>query len=94
MIHDRLQYFLDDFWNFEHFVKIWTRRPSNYYQNASTSTQKYGDIKEHIIFVNLGLNIFEKDKSKFRAPFLFWNLSISFYITFYEDEDRKMITIG
>ena len=26
MIPDRLQYFLNDFWNFEHFVKIWTQR--------------------------------------------------------------------
>ena len=34
-----MQYFLDDFWNFEHFVNIWTRRPPNYYQNASNNTR-------------------------------------------------------
>ena len=37
MIPDRLQYFLDDFWNFENFTKsdpingqIWTRGPRIY----------------------------------------------------------------
>ena len=25
MIHDRLQYFLDDFWNFAKLIKKWTR---------------------------------------------------------------------
>ena len=29
-----MQYFLDDFGNFEHFVKIWTRGPPNYYQKC------------------------------------------------------------
>ena len=53
-----MQYFLDDFGNFENLVKIWTRRPPNYYQNASTNTKKCGDILEHIIFVNLGTNKF------------------------------------
>ena len=37
---DLLQYFLDDFWNFEHVVKIWTRIPPNYYQNASKNTRQ------------------------------------------------------
>ena len=27
--------FLNDFGNFEHLVKIWTRRPPNFYQNVS-----------------------------------------------------------
>ena len=44
MIPDRFRYFLDDFWNSEHLVKIWTRRPPNYYQNASQNTRKYGII--------------------------------------------------
>ena len=39
-----LQYFLDDFGNFEKFVKIWTRIPPNYYQHASKKTRKYGII--------------------------------------------------
>ena len=46
---DLLQYFLDDFGNFENYVKIWTRRPPHYYQNASTNTNKnYGIILEKI----------------------------------------------
>ena len=40
MIPDRLQYFLDDFWNFENFVNIWTRNPPNYYQHALNNTRK------------------------------------------------------
>jgi hypothetical protein len=41
-----LGYFLDDSGNFENFVKIWTRSPPNYYQNASKNTRKYGIILE------------------------------------------------
>ena len=52
---DLLQYFLNDFGNFESFVKIWTRGPPNYYQNASANTRNYGSILENIMFVNLGL---------------------------------------
>ena len=39
-----LQYFLDDFWNFVNLVKIWTRRPTNYYQITPKYTRK---IWEH-----------------------------------------------
>ena len=46
MILDRLQYFYDDFWNFEHLAKVWTCRPPNSYQYASTNTKTYGVIHE------------------------------------------------
>ena len=40
-----MQYFLDDFWNFQNFVKIWTRWPPNYYQNAlNESRQNWNDL--------------------------------------------------
>ena len=58
-----MQYFLDDFGNFENFVKIWTHRPPNYYKNASKNTRKYGITLGNIIYVNMGLNkmnIFDK----------------------------------
>ena len=35
---------LDDLGNFENLVKIWTRRPPNYYQHASTNARKYGIV--------------------------------------------------
>ena len=38
--------FLDNSGNFENLVKIWTRGPPNYYQNASNNTRKYGIILE------------------------------------------------
>ena len=54
-------YFLDASGNFEHFVKIWSRNPSNYYQNASTNTRKIMESSwKNIIFVNMGLTKFRK----------------------------------
>ena len=50
-----LGYFLDDSGNFENFVKIWTRIPPNYYQNASKNTRKIMESSwKNIIYVNLG----------------------------------------
>ena len=43
MIPDRLQY-LNEFWNFENFAKIWTRRPPNYHQNTFKHTRNYDNI--------------------------------------------------
>ena len=43
-IPDRFHYFLDDFWNFQNFVKIWTRNPPNYCQFTLKNTRK---IWEH-----------------------------------------------
>ena len=60
MVPDRLQYFLDDYWNFDNFVKILTRRPPNYYPNAFTNARKYGNILDNITFVNMGTTQFEK----------------------------------
>ena len=48
-------YFLDDFGNFENFVKIWTRRPPDYHQNASKNTRNIMDSSlKNNIFVNMG----------------------------------------
>ena len=58
MIPDRLQFFLNDFWNFEKLVKICARGPPNYYQNAFNNARNMGTSWKHIIFVNLGLNKF------------------------------------
>ena len=55
MIPDRLGYFLDDFGNFENLVKNWTRRPTNYYRNASQIQENMGTSWTNIIVVNLGL---------------------------------------
>ena len=50
MIPDRFQYFLDDFWNFENVVKIWTRKPPNNYQQGFKNTRKYENIIEQYYF--------------------------------------------
>ena len=47
---DIFQYFLDDFWDFDIFDKIWTRRPPNDYQNTSENTRKYGNIFKKYYF--------------------------------------------
>ena len=40
---DLFQYFLDDFGNFENFVKMWARRPLNYYRRpGDPETSKCG----------------------------------------------------
>ena len=50
------QYFLNDLGNFENLVQIWTRRPPNHYQNASTNTRQImKSFWKNIIFANLGL---------------------------------------
>ena len=43
MIPDGFQYFFDDFWNFQNFVKIWTRNPPNYCQFTLKNTRKILD---------------------------------------------------
>ena len=77
---DLLQYFLNDFWNFEMFDQIWTRRPSSYYKNASRNQSKYGNILGNIIVVNMAtkkmgtLNVLS-------TSFLFWKYE---YLSFHE----------
>ena len=39
--------------NFEHLVKIWTRGPPNYYQNASTNTRKIWSHLGQILFMSI-----------------------------------------
>ena len=54
-------YFLDDSGNFENFVKIWSRNPPDYHQNASKNTRKIMESSwKNIIFVNLGHQKFRK----------------------------------
>ena len=50
---DILQYFLDDFGNFEIFVKIWTRSPPNYLQITLKLQEKYWNIIGKYGFENL-----------------------------------------
>ena len=50
MIPDRLQYFLDDFWNDQKCDQIWTLGPCIYHQNASTNTGKYGNDLDKYYF--------------------------------------------
>ena len=50
MIPDRLQYFLDDFWNDQKCDQIWTLGPR---QSISKNTTKYGDIFE-IYYFHMG----------------------------------------
>ena len=56
-----MQYFLDDFGNFEKNVKIWTRSTPNYYQNGSTNTRKvHGSILEKYCLCQSGIHKFLK----------------------------------
>ena len=46
---------LDDSGNFENFVKIWSRRPPDYHQNALKNTREIMESSwKHIICVNMG----------------------------------------
>ena len=53
MIPDRLGYFLDDFGNFENLVKIWTRRPLNYYQNIPKHIRKIWNHPGEILSLSI-----------------------------------------
>ena len=55
MIPDRLGYILNDFGNFQNLIKIWTRRPPNYYQNASTIQDNLGNILETYYLCQYGI---------------------------------------
>ena len=60
MFPDQSQYFLDNLWDFETFVNIWTRRRPNYYQNTSNNTRK---IWEHTGNGNMGLKQIRKKRN-------------------------------
>ena len=47
MIPDRLQDFLDHFWNDEKCDQIWTLGPHIHHQKISTNIRKYGNIFEN-----------------------------------------------
>ena len=99
MIPDRLQYILDDFWNFEKFVKIWTRRPPTYYQNAPKHTRKLWEHPGKDYLCKYGTQKIAKllrccESYMYRFVFVFLFLVSHLYIVFYEDEDRENIKIG
>ena len=50
---DLLQYFLDDFGNFENFVKIWTRGPPNYYEYASKNARRIRNHPGNILCLSI-----------------------------------------
>ena len=60
MIPDRLQYFLNDFWNFQKCKQIWTLGPCIYHQ------EKYGNILEHHIFISENLDFWKCCKSMYQ----------------------------
>ena len=50
MIPDRLQYFVDFFWNDQTCDQIWTLGPRTYHQNTSTNTRNIGISLNNIMF--------------------------------------------
>ena len=97
-----MQYFLNEFGNFDNFVKIWTRRPPNYYQNALTNTRKYGIIQGKYYLCQYGTHFFENVRRMYVLGTMFTfcfslrfsfceNVSTYFEKYLYGDEDRKMI---
>ena len=98
MIPDRLQYCLDDFWNFEKCDQLLTLGPRIYQRNLQRMQEIYGSILENI-FVNMGLNIFVENVRTMYVTctmFIFFgNLSTYGFMNYFrEDEDREMINIG
>ena len=107
MIPDRFQYFLDDSGNFENLVKIWSRNPPNYYQNASNNTRKIMESSwKNIILSIWDTNIFENFQNLyvlgtmcFDFVWICFRCVCDFYVLFYyifwkyfyEDEELKMI---
>ena len=99
MIPDRFQYFLDDSGNYEHFVKIWTRRPPNYYQHALTNTRKYGIILDKYYLCQSGT---QQNRTNRETVCPRYHVFIFLWVFFCEneyivskelcwDENRKMI---
>ena len=77
------QYFLDASGNFENLVKIWTRSPPNYHQNASNNARKYGIILDKYYFCQSGthtlLDFFENVCPRYQMfSFLFSVVFICF----------------
>ena len=48
---DLFKYFLDDFGNFENFVKIWIRGPPIHYQNATKNKRKLMESSWNILYL-------------------------------------------
>ena len=78
MIPDRLQYFLDDFWNFENFIKIWTVYLLTITKNASKNTRTYGRILENVSHPGI------KNGKCLKSRVLFFcNLRVSHFILYF-----------
>ena len=92
MLPDRLQYFLDDVWNFENVVKIWARIPPNYYKNASKTQEKlWGHLGKILsLYICDSNNIVNFENMEVMCTvFVCCLICVShFYILFSEDEDR------
>ena len=65
MIPDRLQHFLDDLWNFQHFPQIWTRAPCIYGVYYTKILQQYQKVYGDILKKLLCLHIWTSKKSQF-----------------------------
>ena len=76
MIPDRLQYFLDDFWNCENLVKIWTLGARIYYQNASKHIRKIWEhIFSQLIGVTKRVDMYGIERLEDRYRMSFWACS-------------------
>ena len=76
-------YFLDDSGNFENFVKIWSRNPPNYYQNASKNTRKLWNHLGKILFLSIwDSQNFENVRNLYVLGTSFFDFSDFFLISF------------
>ena len=74
MVPDRLQYFLEHFWNDQNCDEILTLGPRSYHQNTSKIHEKYGNILDKYYFhirESKILKIWERMRTKFVESFYF-----------------------
>ena len=53
MIPDQLQYFLDDFWNFQNVHQIWTCGPRIYHQKTTKNIRKFMESSLKVLFLHI-----------------------------------------
>ena len=105
MFLDRLQYFLDDFWNFEKSLnrdpingQIWTRGHRiygfHYTKNNSNNIRMYIWTSWKICFISEHLTFWNFEISEsLRHHFFVCFFGYIISICFSEDEDRQMMAI-